>query len=358
MFTRRSVLATPVALAACNPFASAEPAPSGPIPSLKDIAPFPIGAALSSAHLDDPDWRALAKQQLSQLTTEWELKMEYVLQDGPGTPYRFEAPDRIAAFARDNNMRLYCTTLVWYSQGASWLNDLSDSDFRKGFDDYIAAVTGRYAGQAVGWDCVNEAVAEDGDGLRDCIWSQRLGGKEAYIERSFEKAREADPDTVLFLNDYNLEYLPRKRRTFLNLVEKLMSRGVPIGGIGNQAHLDIEAPVGSSAAFLRDAASLGLPIHVSELDFPKHHEGLIDTRTEPQKRAQQIAHVRDLAEAYMALPAAQQFGFTTWGLRDPDSWLLREEGKNWPDASPLFFDAQSRPNPAFQTAVDAFSGKS
>ena len=57
----------------------------------------------------------------------------------------------------------------------------------------------------------------------------------------------------------------------------------------------------------------------------------------------------------MALPEAQRYAFTTWGLRDSDSWLVREEGKNRPDESALLLDAAGRPNPAYQAVAEAFA---
>ena len=50
-----------------------------------------------------------------------------------------------------------------------------------------------------GWDVVNEAVAEDGDGLRDCVYARKLG-PEAYIIRAFEKARAAHGQERLTVN--------------------------------------------------------------------------------------------------------------------------------------------------------------
>jgi endo-1,4-beta-xylanase len=206
-----------------------------------------------------------------------------------------------------------------------------------------------------GWDVVNEPVAEDCDGLRDCHWSRALG-MYGYMVRAFKQAKAADPDAVLFLNEYNLENIPRKGATFLKLVERLLKLGAPIGGIGTQSHLDIEIPAGQITRFMRDAASLGLPIHVSELDFPMQRDGgrMPDLRSTAERRAQQVARVGELAEAFMALPERQRYAFTTWGLRDTDSWLVRAEGKNRPDESALLLDASGRANPAFQAVAEAF----
>ena len=48
--------------------------------------------------------------------------------------------------------------------------------------------------------------------------------------------------------------------------------------------------------------------------------------------------------AFAALPRAQQFAFTVWGLRDTDSWYRQGEKDDGRD-KPLPFDSFGRPNP-------------
>jgi endo-1,4-beta-xylanase len=352
---RRALLAAPLALTACDRFAVAGPRPGPSASPLKSLAAFPFGATAMTWQLDQPDWVEQVLRHCSQLTPEWEQKMERTL--GPGFTYDFEPSDRLVAFAHDNGLRVHGHTVIWYSQGADVFDDsLPRARFAAEYDRYISTFVGRYKGRIVGWDVVNEPVAEDGDGLRDCHWSRALG-QDGYMIRAFEQAHAADPDAVLFLNEYNLENIPAKGATFLRLVERLLKLGAPIGGLGTQSHLNIEIPAGQITTFMRDAASLGLPIHVSELDFPMQRDGggLPDLRSTSGRRAQQVARVGELAEAFMALPERQRYAFTTWGLRDVDSWLVREEGKNRPDESPLLLDAQGGANPAYRAVADAFS---
>ena len=350
---RRLLLAAPLALAACNRFASAQTAPGTEAAPLKSLASFPFGATGMTGQLFDPVWVAQMRKHVSQLTPEWELKPERILR--PGFAYDFSASDRMVDWGHEQGLRVFGHCLVWYSQGLNvFTDDLPRARFAAEYDRYVSTVARRYRGRMAGWDVVNEAVAEDGDGLRDCVYARKLG-PEAYIVRAFEQARAADPGAVLFLNEYNLENIPRKGATFLRLVERLLTLGAPIGGIGTQSHLDIEIPAGRITAFIKDAGSLGLPIHVSELDFSMRSDNRLDTRSLGQKRAQQVARVGELAEAFMALPERQRFAFTTWGLRDPDSWLLRAEGKGWTDDSPLLLDAGGRANPAYAAVAAAFS---
>ena len=148
---------------------------------------------------------------------------------------------------------------------------------------------------------VNEPVAEDGDGLRDSLWSRTLGDLD-HIVRAFDHAAEADPNAVLFINDYNLESRPKKRAAFMRLVEGLLKRGCKIGGLGTQTHIDIDLPKGAVAAPLKDLASFGLPIHLSELDISTNMKR-VDVRSVDERLRLQAGQAAEAAEAFMALPA-------------------------------------------------------
>jgi endo-1,4-beta-xylanase len=202
----------------------------------------------------------------------------------------------------------------------------------------------------VSWDVVNEPTAEDGDGYRDCLWRQAFGMD--YVAQAFHHAREADPTAVLFLNEYNLESLPRKRASFLRLVEGLLKQGAPLGGIGTQMHMGYRQDPAAIAPMMKDLAGFGLPIHVSELDVSTHGGRLDMTPVEARLQAQ-ARLVGTLAEAFMALPARQRFAFTTWGLRDKDSWLRSPYQHGDPTNRPLLFDDQGQAKPAARAFVDA-----
>lgn len=345
ILSRRALLGSTLALAACDRKAGAQASPID-LPPLRSVASFPVGTCVQAAQLDDPAFAALVAAQVSQLTAEWEMKMEYIVQDDGSL--RFEAPDRIAAFARTHGMRFFGHTLVWYAQSPPAFERLDTGRiaFDGAYRNYIAAVVGRYRGQAVGWDVVNEAVAEDGDGWRDSLWSRRLGKLE-HMVLAFQHAREADPDAVLFLNDYNLENLPRKRATFLKLAEALLKAGAPLGGLGTQTHVAADLAPGELKRAIADLASLGLPIHLSEMDVSLSRAGgLIKDRRRLQEGQGRV--YAEAAEAFSALPPQQRFAFTHWGLRDGDSWLKREDARD----APLLFDDAGRPKPAAHAWID------
>ena len=335
--------------------AQAEPAPS-PTPPLKSFARFPVGCAVSLQHLNDPSDAALVARHFSQVTAEWEMKMEYILRDDGG--FRFDAPDAIAAFARARGLRLFGHNLIWYAQTSPAFAriDGEAAAFAAAYRNYILAVAGRYRGQAVGWDVVNEPVLDDGSGLRDCLWSRNLGGAD-YIRRALDHAHEADPGAVLLINDYNLESLPRKRATFMRLVEGLLKAGAPIGGIGTQTHLATDLAGGAVTTATRDLASLGLPIHVSELDISLNRDRSAFASL-AEKRARQYRLAHETAAAFAAMPNAQRFAFTLWGLRDTESWLRSpKENPSPPWDAPLAFDDAGRAKPMLAALAAGFSGR-
>jgi len=202
---------------------------------------------------------------------------------------------------------------------------------------------------------VNEAVAEDGNGLRSHHWSETLGEID-HMVRAFEQAKLADPEAVLFINDYNLENNPAKGDTFLRLVERLLKAGAPVGGIGSQSHLDIEIREGQIGRFIQQAAQFGLPIHISELDASlKREGGMPDVRTVSKKISQQTDRVKELTESFYALPANQRYALTLWGVRDTDSWLRRQPHDDGKD-SPLAFEASGQPTAMGRAIADSLSG--
>jgi endo-1,4-beta-xylanase len=318
---------------------------------LKDEAPFPVGTCLMTPELQDPAFVDLALRHFGQITPEWEMKMERILADDGSL--QFDAADAIAAFCRQNHLRLHATTLVWYAQKPPAFERLQDdrAAFEQKLRDYVSAVMGRYRGLARGWDVLNEAVAEDGNGYRGGIWQAALG--DDYGRLAFELAHEADPQSVLFLNDYNLEIMPAKLDAFQRLLERLLSAGAPVTGIGTQSHLNADLPPGQAARAIQALARFGLPIHVSELDISTRRSVLPfqDNATLLQAQARVAAEV---AEAFMALPMQQRYAFTVWGVRDKDSWLRRAPNAGDGTDQPLLLDDQGDPKPAFDAVEAAF----
>jgi hypothetical protein len=63
---------------------------------------------------------------------------------------------------------------------------------------------------------------------------QTLG--ESYLDIAFNAAAAADPSALLFLNETLVEFLPAKLAGLVTIVQGMISRGVPIHGVGIQGH--------------------------------------------------------------------------------------------------------------------------
>lgn len=106
-----------------------------------------------------------------------------------------------------------------------------------------------FKGKLYSWDVVNEPFQENGQ-LRQNVFLQRLG--ESYIAEAFKLAHAADPSVKLYINDYNIEGINAKSNAMYELVKKLKAQGVPIHGVGFQAHYIIgQVPNNIQANFQR-----------------------------------------------------------------------------------------------------------
>lgn len=146
---------------------------------------------------------------------------------------------------------------------------------------HIHNVVTRYKGAVYAWDVVKEAIEDSTDiYLRKSKWLELIG--EDYIAKAFEYAHRADPNALLFYNDYN-ETNPVKREKIYTLVKTLKEQGTPIHGIGMQGHWNYH---GTSLDEIRDTiecyASLGVKRHITELDLSvfEHNDRRTDL-TEP-----------------------------------------------------------------------------
>jgi endo-1,4-beta-xylanase len=122
-----------------------------------------------------------------------------------------------------------------------------------------------------------------------------------------------------------------------------------LDGLGTQSHLLSGLTPGAIRTAMRDLASLGLPIHVSEFDCSTQ----VGPFGKAARRDAQVRLTTEMAEAFMALPARQRFAFTIWGVRDKDSWLRRPPNAGDGTDEPLLFTDDGRPKRMTQAFVAA-----
>jgi endo-1,4-beta-xylanase len=344
---------------------------------------------------------ALIKEQFNQISPENDLKWQMIHPRDGTNGYDFAAADAFVNFGLSNKMYVVGHTLVWHSQTPNWVfagtnppparpvanvttntnapntNQFGGRPFGGGgfggYDgprasreellermrEHIHTVVGRYKGKIKCWDVVNEAIADGGGTniLRNSLWQEIIGPD--FIAKAFQYAHEADPDAILRYNDYGLEN-PAKRKKLITLIKSLQAQKVPIHAIGSQAHINVSMTYETMDQTLSEIATLGLTVHITELDINSAAGGQrgFGADISSNASATQGGLVTDadkrLADAYAGTfrafvkHADLVKVVTFWGANDANSW--RAVGK------PLLFDGESKPKPAFN-AVIAEAGK-
>lgn len=328
---------------------SATPPPIAAGPTLKEAGATSgrwVGTAVMSSLLrSEPLYAETLRREFDYLTAEYEMKWDPI-HPGPEA-WNYAGADAIVDFAERNGLRVKGHTLVWHQALPAWVPELSPPELRIALEDHIRTVVGRYRGRIVAWDVVNEAVAENGVGLRDTVYRQKLG--DDYIGLAFRLARAADPQALLFYNDYGAEGRGRKSDTVYELVSGLLRQGVPIDGVGLQMHVSASAaPATADVAFnLKRLTDLGLLVNISEMDVRiRDLAGPLDSRMQTQRNV-----YRSLVGACRAEPRCHAVTF--WGFTDAHSWIDSFFG---PD-DPLLFDEAYRPKPAYEGVRDGLLGR-
>jgi endo-1,4-beta-xylanase len=229
--------------------------------------------------------------------------------------------------------------LVWYRALPAWV---ANGTFPRAqliniLRDHIMTEVSHYRGQVNIWDVVNEAIDDKGN-LRDSIWLRFIGPD--YIDMAFRWAHEANPQALLFYNDYGGEGLNHKSDAIYALVRGLIARGVPINGVGLQMHVALNRYPRPQdlLANMRRLAAPGLQVQITEMDVAMQG----DPRPMQQRlQAQASIYNRALSTC---LSFERCTVFVMWGFTDAHSWITTATGHT---DYPLIFDASFRPKLAY-----------
>jgi endo-1,4-beta-xylanase len=309
--------------------------PSGPL----------IGAAVNPADLSDPGYVQALGREFNLIVPE--NAMKFAETEPAPHQFNFCAGDQIVAYAQGNGMKVRGHNLVWQADLPSWLTNgnYSSADTASILQEHINTVMGHYKGQLIEWDVVNEAISYSAPyGPQPSYWLNQLGSN--YIDMAFQWAHTADPNVKLYYNDTGGEGLGAKSDAVYNLVKGMLSRGVPINGVGLQMHLDLnsapsQAEMSSNMARL---AALGLEVHITEMDvrLPVDSNG----NASAAALASQAAIYQSVMSACQAAPNCT--AFLTWGISDAYSWIP----STYPGfGAALLLDAKYQPKAAYNSVA-------
>ncbi len=283
-----------------------------------------------------------------------------------GLIFNWASADRIADFARQNKMTIRGHTLVWHSQTPAAFftddkgNQLTKEQLYERLRIYMTAVMNRYKDVIFCWDVVNEALSDSPDNLlrTTSTWYQICGPD--FIPEAFRIAHSINPDVKLIYNDYNLVD-PAKLERAITLLKGMKDAGVPVDGVGMQAHWSKEVTGKMLNTAIKRFAKLGLEVQMTELDVTTysnfHGDGAKNQVKETQPYSKEVEDL--LAEKYktffevMHKNARKITSVTFWGLHDGMTWLNGFPVRGRTDY-PLLFDREMKPKKAYYSVKSVY----
>ena len=290
--------------------------------------------------------------QFNMLVAENEMKWDAL--EPSRNSFSYGSADDLVRFAQKHDMRLRGHCLAWHSQLPGWVSSdgkTNDKNWTREealqiLKNHIEKVVKHYKGKVAEWDVVNEClddnqsiVRADTEGYtlrKNSVWTQAVG--EDFIDSAFVWAHQADPDAVLYLNEYGVEFSNKaKTAAFFNLAMRLKKSGIPIDGVGLQCHFSI-GDVDSLHLdnTIRRFAEAGMKCIITELDM-----GVPSTSSQNlQEQARNYRVITDIVLNNDNCPT-----MVIWGLKDNNSW--RES------SNPLLYTAGIGKKPAWYAVRSA-----
>ena len=304
-----------------------------------------IGVALCTYKGYDSE-RKEAARQFNMMVCENEMKMD-ALQPSKGS-FSFGGADNLVSLAQQNSMAIRGHCLVWHSQVPGWLSSdgkKNDKNWTREqaleiMKNHITKVMQHYKGKVREWDVVNECLDDDQTTVRSnpnsydlrqqSVWQRAIG--DDYIDSAFVYAHRADPDAILYLNDYGVELQGKaKSLAFYNLAVSLKEKGIPIHGVGLQCHFSIGEVDGVKLnRTIKRFAEAGLKCIITELDM-----GIPSTTAaNKEEQARLYRMITDIVLKNDNCPS-----MVIWGVKDNDSWRSA--------SNPLLYDSGMGKKPAW-----------
>ncbi|MCC4213626.1 endo-1,4-beta-xylanase [Leeuwenhoekiella parthenopeia] len=226
-------------------------------------------------------------------------------------------------------------------------------------DKWISGIMEVSKSNTHAWDVVNEPM-DDGNPYElktgigktkaadEFYWQDYLGKDYGVV--AFKMAEMyGNPDDILFINDYNLEYNLDKCKGIIEYVKYIEEKGARVDGIGTQMHISLDSDKGKITEMFKLLAATGKMIKISELDIGV---GVQTTEATEELYLAQEEMYRFVLEQYFTLvPQAQQYGITIWSPTDSPA------NSSWRAGEPIGLWTQGfTRKPAYRGVVEGLGG--
>ncbi|KAJ8463203.1 hypothetical protein ONZ51_g10408 [Trametes cubensis] len=254
--------------------------------------------------------------------------------------FTFEQGDQIAALARQSGKYLRGHNCVWYNRLPAWVTNTTWTapELAEVVQEHCYNIVRHWRGQ------MYKPFNDDGT-WRETLWYTTLGTK--YISLALHAASKADPHAKLYINEYNITGTGPKATSMKKLIKDLKLAGVPIDGVGVQAHEVVGKVPNDIRKNLEEFVALGVEVAITELDvmfytLPPDEAGLQQQR-------------KDFETIVGACAAVERcVGVTVWDFTDKYSWIPGTFPGSG-DACP--WDNNLQKKPAYYGIVNGFEKK-
>jgi endo-1,4-beta-xylanase len=300
------------------------------------------------------------------LTAENNMKPDQ-LSTGKGS-YNFISADRMVNAAIASGFKVVGHTLLWHSQIPRWQQNIDSTTALEDMKQYITDVVSHFKGRIYSWDVLNEAFPDGGYSANwktsmrtNNPWFKSIGSD--FVYEGFLAARLADPNAILYYNDFNTDQAAKALMIY-DMVKEVNERykaaypgekRLLIEGIGMQEHHNTNVSADAIRNTLNLFKQLGVRISVSELDVlivpyqqfapfghgtNKQNSFTGDTKTNGLKKQAEL--YGQFFKVYLEFSdIIERVSF--WGVTDDKSWRSA--------ALPLIFDPSGNAKEAYYSVI-------
>ena len=192
--------------------------------------------------------------------------------------YRRPAIDRLIEFCKENGIEPKGHCLNYEPFVPDWAKELDFSEYKAALELRMKTIAERYADEIPDFEVMNEI-------LQSKKWETPL---RKDVEWSFATARKYFKNNKLIINEGNNVWDHHLNGTsvYYDLIEENLKKGVPIDGIGVQAHLMWSSKEGLNPhnlwSFFEKYERLGLPLSITEATIPAAYDGKVDEELQAQ----------------------------------------------------------------------------
>jgi len=253
--------------------------------------------------------------------------------------YNFATADRMVDAALASGLKVVGHTLLWHSQIPEWQRQMGDQPrdvALAAMRQFVTDVAGRYAGKIYSWDVLNEIFTNSYSGgnwkngmRQENPWFKSIGAD--FVYEGFLAARRADPNAILYYNDFNLNEVG-KATAVRDMVLEVNQRyqrehggtRLLIEGIGMQGHYNSSVTSTSIRRSLNLFRPLGVKISISELDILSQSWSEYSSNTIPSAGGK-MASATLFGEFFKVFLENADIieRVTFWGVFDEQSWRNR-----------------------------------